>query len=56
MFVHSLHLMPLINVQPYSNVFPHSTLNWVGIDGTQVLCHMTPGTFRRIMRQSSKSD
>jgi hypothetical protein len=26
----------------YSNVFPHSTFNWVGIDGTQVLCHMTP--------------
>lgn len=25
-----------------SNVFPHSTFNWVGIDGTQVLCHMTP--------------
>lgn len=26
----------------FSNVFPHSTFNWVGIDGTQVLCHMTP--------------
>ena len=25
-----------------SNVFPHSTFNWVGIDGTQVLTHMTP--------------
>ncbi|KAG6847892.1 hypothetical protein H0H93_005147, partial [Arthromyces matolae] len=25
------------------NVFPHTTFNWVGIDGTQVLCHMTPG-------------
>ena len=25
-----------------SNVFPHSTFNWIGIDGTQVLCHMTP--------------
>lgn len=24
------------------NVFPHSTFNWVGVDGTQVLCHMTP--------------
>ncbi|PFH50184.1 glycoside hydrolase family 38 protein [Amanita thiersii Skay4041] len=24
------------------NVFPHSTFNWVGIDGTQLLCHMTP--------------
>ncbi|KAK2459766.1 hypothetical protein APHAL10511_008198 [Amanita phalloides] len=24
------------------NGFPHSTFNWVGIDGTQVLCHMTP--------------
>ncbi|OJT14565.1 Alpha-mannosidase [Trametes pubescens] len=24
------------------NIFPHSTFNWVGIDGTQVLCHMTP--------------
>ncbi|KAI0071984.1 hypothetical protein K474DRAFT_1668357 [Panus rudis PR-1116 ss-1] len=24
------------------NMFPHSTFNWVGIDGTQVLCHMTP--------------
>jgi alpha-mannosidase len=28
------------------NTFPHSTFNWVGIDGTQVLCHMTPvGTY-----------
>jgi hypothetical protein len=26
----------------HRNVFPHSTFNWVGIDGTQVLCHMTP--------------
>jgi alpha-mannosidase len=25
-----------------SNRFPHSTFNWIGIDGTQVLCHMTP--------------
>ncbi|KAG2052533.1 glycoside hydrolase family 38 protein [Suillus hirtellus] len=24
------------------NAFPHSTFNWVGIDGSQVLCHMTP--------------
>ncbi|KAJ7581083.1 glycoside hydrolase family 38 protein [Mycena floridula] len=24
------------------NTFPHSTFNWVGVDGTQVLCHMTP--------------
>ncbi|KAJ7203479.1 glycoside hydrolase family 38 protein [Mycena haematopus] len=24
------------------NVFPHTTFNWVGLDGTQVLCHMTP--------------
>nr|GAT45299.1 glycoside hydrolase family 38 protein [Mycena chlorophos] len=24
------------------NVFPHSTFNWVGLDGSQVLCHMTP--------------
>ncbi|KAG8691622.1 Glycoside hydrolase, 38 vacuolar alpha mannosidase [Ceratobasidium sp. 423] len=24
------------------NVFPHSTFNWIGIDGTQILCHMTP--------------
>ncbi|KAF8155248.1 glycoside hydrolase family 38 protein [Mycena galopus ATCC 62051] len=24
------------------NTFPHTTFNWVGIDGTQVLCHMTP--------------
>ena len=43
MFVQLLHLMPSINVQPSSNVFPHTTFNWVGIDGTQVLCHMTPG-------------
>ena len=26
----------------HSNTFPHTTFNWVGIDGTQVLCHMTP--------------
>lgn len=25
-----------------SNQFPHSTFNWVGIDGSQVLTHMTP--------------
>lgn len=24
------------------NKFPHSTFNWIGIDGTQVLVHMTP--------------
>ncbi|KAJ6546194.1 glycoside hydrolase family 38 protein [Mycena vulgaris] len=24
------------------NTFPHTTFNWVGLDGTQVLCHMTP--------------
>jgi len=24
------------------NKFPYTTFNWVGIDGTQVLCHMTP--------------
>ncbi|KDQ11808.1 glycoside hydrolase family 38 protein [Botryobasidium botryosum FD-172 SS1] len=24
------------------NVFPHSTFNWIGLDGTQTLCHMTP--------------
>jgi len=29
------------------NRFPYSTFNWIGIDGTQVLCHMTPvGTIR----------
>ena len=25
-----------------SNDFPHSTFNWVGLDGSQVLTHMTP--------------
>lgn len=24
------------------NVFPNSTFNWVGLDGSQVLCHMPP--------------
>jgi alpha-mannosidase len=24
------------------NSFPHTTFNWVALDGTQVLCHMTP--------------
>ena len=24
------------------NVFPNTTFNWVGIDGSQVLCHMPP--------------
>lgn len=29
-----------------SNPFPHTTFNWVGLDGTQVLAHMTPvGTY-----------
>lgn len=32
------------------NKFPNSTFNWVGIDGTQVLCHMTPvGTIPRFV-------
>ena len=25
-----------------SNNFPHSTFNWVGLDGSQLLTHMTP--------------
>ena len=24
------------------NTFPHTTFNWVALDGSQVLCHMTP--------------
>ncbi|WOO78189.1 Alpha-mannosidase [Vanrija pseudolonga] len=29
-----------------TNPFPHTTFNWVGLDGTQVLAHMTPvGTY-----------
>jgi alpha-mannosidase len=24
------------------NNFPHTTFNWVALDGTQVICHMTP--------------
>ena len=32
------------------NRFPHSTFNWVGIDGTQLLCHMTPGMSRKTDR------
>lgn len=24
------------------NVFPNTTFNWIGLDGTQVLCHMPP--------------
>ena len=24
------------------NVFPHTTFNWVGLDNSQVLCHMAP--------------
>ena len=24
------------------NIFPHTTFNWVGIDNSQVLCHMAP--------------
>ena len=24
------------------NNFPHTTFNWVGLDGSQVLTHMTP--------------
>ena len=55
MFVQSLHLISLINLLSSSNVFPHSTFNWVGIDGTQVLCHMTPGMARH-MKRSHNSD
>ncbi|RYH23040.1 hypothetical protein EON65_18360 [archaeon] len=25
-----------------SNTFPHSTFNWVGLDSSQILTHMTP--------------
>ena len=25
------------------NVFPYTTFNWVGLDGSEVLTHMTPG-------------
>jgi alpha-mannosidase len=25
-----------------SNKFPHSTFNWVGLDGSQVLAHLSP--------------
>ncbi len=32
----------------HRNVFPHSTFNWVGIDGTQVLTHMTPGKYDHV--------
>ena len=24
------------------NQFPHSSFNWVGLDGSQILTHMTP--------------
>jgi alpha-mannosidase len=38
------------------NKFPHSTFNWVGIDGTQVLCHMTPvGTTLRYVPRAKLS-
>ncbi|KAF7428479.1 Glycoside hydrolase, 38 vacuolar alpha mannosidase [Pleurotus ostreatus] len=33
---------PSVILTNLRNKFPHSTFNWVGIDGTQVLCHMTP--------------
>jgi alpha-mannosidase len=39
------------------NKFPHSTFNWVGIDGTQVLCHMTPvGTSAVLFSRQSLAD
>ena len=50
MFVQPLYSMPVINVQFYSNVFPHTSFNWVGIDGTQVLCHLTPSTAGHLMK------
>jgi hypothetical protein len=25
-----------------SNKFPHTSFNWSGLDGTQILTHMTP--------------
>lgn len=31
-----------VMLNPSSNSFPHNTFNWVGLDGTQVLAHMTP--------------
>lgn len=24
------------------NKFPHTTFNWVSLDGSQVICHMAP--------------
>jgi alpha-mannosidase len=32
----------ITNTLANSNNFPHSTFNWVGLDGTQILTHMTP--------------
>ncbi|CAH7683510.1 glycosyl hydrolases family 38 N-terminal domain-domain-containing protein [Phakopsora pachyrhizi] len=33
--------MPYFFTQKF-NKFPHSTFDWIGIDGTQILVHMTP--------------
>ncbi|KAL1958715.1 hypothetical protein VTO42DRAFT_3834 [Malbranchea cinnamomea] len=48
------------------NKFPHTTFNWVALDGTQVLCHMTPaetytanahfGDVKRSMTQHKSMD
>ena len=50
MFVRPLNSIAVINVQFNSNVFPHTSFNWVGIDGTQVLCHLTPSTTFHLMK------
>nr|XP_019011845.1 uncharacterized protein I206_03951 [Kwoniella pini CBS 10737]OCF50626.1 hypothetical protein I206_03951 [Kwoniella pini CBS 10737] len=43
------------------NIFPHSTFNWIGLDGSQVLTHMTPvdtynaaGNYKELVKGATK--
>nr|XP_018263421.1 uncharacterized protein I303_03290 [Kwoniella dejecticola CBS 10117]OBR85579.1 hypothetical protein I303_03290 [Kwoniella dejecticola CBS 10117] len=44
------------------NLFPHSTFNWIGLDGSQVLTHMTPvdtynasGNYKELVKGATKN-
>nr|XP_019002605.1 uncharacterized protein I203_05090 [Kwoniella mangroviensis CBS 8507]OCF66066.1 hypothetical protein I203_05090 [Kwoniella mangroviensis CBS 8507] len=44
------------------NVFPYSTFNWIGLDGSQVLSHMTPtdtynaqGDYKEVVKGATKN-
>ena len=49
LFSHCIQWYLSLTFNFYSNVFPHTSFNWVGIDGTQVLSHLSPSKGGHIM-------